>query len=182
MFSLSRKDLVSLGIFTASSFNAHWLTQLGAAYPGLMQMFASTRLRHGFNILFGLTGYLSFGHDAFLGVGSYTAVWSFKLLSMSIIPAIVFAIITAGLFSLVIGYFCLRRSGIYFSILTLAFAQMCYSLAYSVLTPITNGETGLLLARQDPRVIDAMLGNQTATAGLRSQPFSGGISTPTRLL
>jgi ABC-type branched-subunit amino acid transport system permease subunit len=37
----------------------------------------------------------------------------------------------------------LRRSGIYFSILTLAFAQMSYNLAYSVLTPITNGETGL---------------------------------------
>ncbi len=168
MFSLSRKDLVSLGIFTAVVFTMPiWLTPLGAAYPGLMQKFAIYAIfAIGFNILFGLTGYLSFGHAAFLGVGSYTAVWSFKLLSMSIIPAIVFAIITAGLFSLVIGYFCLRRSGIYFSILTLAFAQMCYSLAYSVLTPITNGETGLLLARQDPRVIDAMLGNQTATAGL----------------
>jgi ABC-type branched-subunit amino acid transport system permease subunit len=42
----------------------------------------------------------------------------------------------------VVGYI-LRRSGIYFSILTLAFAQMSYALAYSVLTPITNGETGL---------------------------------------
>ena len=44
----------------------------------------------------------------------------------------------------------LRRSGIYFSILTLAFAQMCYNLAYSVLTPITNGETGLQPALQRP--------------------------------
>ena len=49
-----------------------------------------------------------------------------------------------------------RRSGIYFSILTLAFAQMCYNLAYSVLTPITNGETGLQLTLQDPRMIDRM--------------------------
>jgi len=72
----------------------------------------------GFNILFGLTGYLSFGHAAFLGVGSYSAVWMFKLLSMNVIPAIVLAVIVSGLFALLIGYISLRRSGIYFSILT----------------------------------------------------------------
>ena len=109
----------------------------------------------GFNILFGLTGYLSFGHAAFLGVGSYTAVWTFKLLGMNPIPAIIAAIIVAGLFALLIGFISLRRSGIYFSILTLAFAQMCYNLAYSVLTPITNGETGLRVLRDDPRLFDA---------------------------
>ena len=49
----------------------------------------------------------------------------------------------------------LRRSGIYFSILTLAFAQMSFALAYSVLTPITNGETGLQLTLEDPRILDA---------------------------
>jgi ABC-type branched-subunit amino acid transport system permease subunit len=79
----------------------------------------------GFNILFGLTGYLSFGHAAFLGVGSYSAVWMFKLLTMNVIPALILAVIVSGLFALLIGYVSLRRSGIYFSILTLAFAQMC---------------------------------------------------------
>ncbi len=88
----------------------------------------------GFNILFGLTGYLSFGHAAFLGVGSYAAVWMFKLLSFNIVPAIILAVIVAAIFSLAIGYVCLRRSGIYFSILTLAFAQMSFALAYSVLS------------------------------------------------
>src|SRR5690606_36326680 len=67
----------------------------------------------------------------------------------------------------------LKRTGIYFSILTLAFAQMCYSLAYSVLTPITNGETGLLLARGDPRVIDGVLGLRAAGEGLPSPTFFG---------
>ena len=66
-----------------------------------------------------------------------------------------------------IGYVSLRRSGIYFSILTLAFAQMCYNLAYSVLTPITNGETGLQLTRNDPRILDAGC-SASAGAGLRS--------------
>ena len=64
------------------------------------------------------------------------------------------AIITSGLFALLIGFVSLRRSGIYFSILTLAFAQMSYNLAYSVLTPITNGETGLRVLETDPRIFD----------------------------
>ncbi|MEM6761684.1 MAG: branched-chain amino acid ABC transporter permease [Pseudomonadota bacterium] len=135
-----------------------WLQPFGAAYPDLMQRFAIFGIfAIGFNILFGLTGYLSFGHAAFLGVGSYAAVWSFKLLSLNIIPAIIFSTAIAGLLALAIGFVSLRRTGIYFSILTLAFAQMCYNLAYSVLTPITNGETGLRVLSNDPRVLDAAI-------------------------
>src|SRR5690554_7413867 len=180
MFHLSRKDQIKLAIFALVVLAMPlWLAPLGAAYPGLMQKFAIYAIfAIGFNILFGLTGYLSFGHAAFLGIGSYTTVWSFKLLTMDILPAIVLAVIVTGIFALVIGYFCLRRTGIYFSILTLAFAQMCYSLAYSVLTPITNGETGLLLARDDPRVIDAALGAASVGgAGLPSPALLGNTLT-----
>ena len=135
------------------------LAPLGAGYPDLLQKFCIFGIfAIGFNLLFGLTGYLSFGHAAFLGVGSYTAVWTFKLFSMNPIPAIILATLLGGLFAAVIGFVCLRRSGIYFSILTLAFAQMCYNLAYSVLTPITNGETGLQLDQSDPRVLDTAFG------------------------
>ena len=108
----------------------------------------------GFNILFGLTGYLSFGHAAFLGAGSYAGVWMLKLLTINVIPAIVISTLVAGVFSLFIGYISLRRSGIYFSILTLAFAQMSFALAASVLTPITGGETGLQTGLNDPRILD----------------------------
>jgi len=133
------------------------LAQFNAGYPDLMQRFAIFGIfAIGFNILFGLTGYLSFGHAAFLGVGSYAGVWMLKLLTMNVVPAIFLSVVIAGLFSLVVGYVSLRRSGIYFSILTLAFAQMSFALAYSVLTPITNGETGLQLALNDPRVFDAV--------------------------
>ncbi|MEL6680557.1 MAG: branched-chain amino acid ABC transporter permease [Pseudomonadota bacterium] len=137
------------------------LAPFGAGYPDLLQRFAIFGIfAIGFNILFGLTGYLSFGHAAFLGVGSYSAVWMFKLLSMNIIPAIILSVIIAGLFALVIGFVSLRRSGIYFSILTLAFAQMSFNLAYSVLTPITNGETGLQLSLDDPRVLDPVTNSE----------------------
>lgn len=125
-----------------------------AGYPALMQRFVIFGiLVIGFNILFGLTGYLSFGHAAFLGVGSYAAVWMFKLLSYNVVPAIILSVIVAGLFAVVIGYVSLRRSGIYFSILTLAFAQMSYQLAYSVFTPLTNGETGLQVYNDDPQIL-----------------------------
>ena len=131
------------------------LAQFNAGYPDLMQRFVIFGIfAIGFNILFGLTGYLSFGHAAFLGAGSYAGVWMLKLLTVNVIPAIVISTVVAGLFAILIGYISLRRSGIYFSILTLAFAQMSFALAASVLTPITGGETGLQTALNDPRILD----------------------------
>jgi ABC-type branched-subunit amino acid transport system permease subunit len=93
-------------------------------YPDLMQKFAIFGIfAIGFNILFGLTGYLSFGHAAFLGVGSYVSVWSFKLLTMNVCRRCL-SVGMAGDVRTVDRLSSLRRSGIYFSILTLAFAQM----------------------------------------------------------
>ncbi|MGB5708691.1 MAG: branched-chain amino acid ABC transporter permease [Arenicellales bacterium] len=160
IFKLSRNDtILMLGFAIAILLMPIWLQPIGAAYPDLLQKFAIFGLfAIGFNILFGLTGYLSFGHAVFLGIGSYTTVWTFKLLSMNVVPAVIFGTLLAGLFAVVIGYVSLRRTGIYFSILTLAFAQMSYNLAYSVLTPITNGETGLRVLRDDPRVLDGLFG------------------------
>ncbi|MEM7619065.1 MAG: branched-chain amino acid ABC transporter permease [Pseudomonadota bacterium] len=160
ILALNKNDTLLFIGFTVIVFLGPILfTPFGAGYPDLLQKFAIFGVfALGFNILFGLTGYLSFGHAAFLGVGSYTAVWAFKLLSMNPILAIVFATVLGGVFAVIIGFISLRRTGIYFSILTLAFAQMSYNLAYSVLTPITNGETGLQLTQSDPRVLDIALG------------------------
>ncbi len=130
------------------------LAQFNAGYPDLMQRFVIFGIfAIGFNLLFGLTGYLSFGHAAFLGIGSYSVVWMYKLLDYNVIWGLPLAIVTSGAFALLIGFVSLRRSGIYFSILTLAFAQMSFNLAYSVLTPITNGETGLQVYNNDPQVL-----------------------------
>ena len=158
--TLSRGDLALFAAYCIAVLGGPIiLAPFGAGYPDLLQKFVIFGIfAIGFNILFGLTGYLSFGHAAFLGVGSYTAVWSFKLVTMNPLPAIVLATLLGGAFAALIGYICLRRTGIYFSILTLAFAQMSYNLAYSVLTPITNGETGLQLAQSDPRILDTAMG------------------------
>lgn len=176
----AQSNLSIMLIFTGVVLSAPlWLTPIGANYPDLLQKFAIFGVfAIGFNILFGLTGYLSFGHAAFLGVGSYAAVWSFKLLTMNVIPAILFSVFLSGLFAAIIGFVSLRRSGIYFSILTLAFAQMSYNLAYSVLMPVTNGETGLQLDINDPRILDAVSTEQTGIPsttlfGLSMSGYSG---------
>ncbi len=165
------KDWLLVIIFAAAVLTAPiWLDPIGANYPDLLQKFAIFGIfAIGFNILFGLTGYLSFGHAAFIGVGSYASIWCLKLFTMNVVPAVLVSVLLAGVFAFAIGYISLRRSGIYFSILTLAFAQMSYNLAYSVLTPITNGETGLQLRSiranaetslrdGDIRIIDQALG------------------------
>ncbi len=172
MLGLNKKDVglllvvIILTVFAPFILNPFpensSLAQFNAGYPDLMQRLVIFGIfAIGFNILFGLTGYLSFGHAAFLGAGSYAGVWMIKLLTLNIVPAIVASVIVAGIFSLFVGWISLRRSGIYFSILTLAFAQMSYSLAYSVLTPITGGETGLQPKVSDPRILDAALAEGT---------------------
>jgi ABC-type branched-subunit amino acid transport system permease subunit len=172
--AMLRNEALMMAVFTVVVLAMPWwLTPLGAGYPDLVQRFAIYGiLAIGFNILFGLTGYLSFGHAVFLGVGSYATMWSFKLLTMNVLPAIVFSVVLSGIAALVIGYVSLRRSGIYFSILTLAFAQMSYSLAYSVLTPVTNGETGLRVVRGDPHWLDALFG-WTEAESLPTPEFFG---------
>lgn len=168
MFGLNKSDailllvVVILAVFAPFILNPFpensAMAQFNGGYPDLMQRLVIFGIfAIGFNILFGLTGYLSFGHAAFLGAGSYAGVWMIKLLTLNVVPAIIASVIVAGLFSLLVGWISLRRSGIYFSILTLAFAQMSYSLAYSVLTPITGGETGLQPKVGDPRIFDAPL-------------------------
>ena len=177
MFGLNKKDsslllivaiLTMLAPFILNPFpEGSSLAQFNAGYPDLMQRFVIFGIfAIGFNILFGLTGYLSFGHAAFLGVGSYAAIWMMKLLSLNIIPAIIMSIVFAGLFALLVGFISLRRSGIYFSILTLAFAQMSYALAYSVLTPITGGETGLQLKATDTPLLSNLAPGEIGRANL----------------
>lgn len=166
MLGLNKKDfnlvilvaiLALLAPFILNPFpEGSGLATFNAGYPDLMQKFVIFGIfAIGFNILFGLTGYLSFGHAAFLGIGSYSCVWMFKLLGYSVIPGILLSIITSGIFAWLIGMVSLRRSGIYFSILTLAFAQMSFALCYSVLSNpkfnLTNGETGLQVYNNDPQ-------------------------------
>jgi branched-chain amino acid transport system permease protein len=96
----------------------------------------------GFNLLFGYTGLLSFGHAAFFGVGSYLAGISIVQAGIVWWLAILIGVMSATLAGAVIGYFAIRSRGIYFSMVTLALGQIVYYAFYKA-EDITGGENGL---------------------------------------
>ncbi len=96
----------------------------------------------GFNLLFGYTGLLSFGHAAFLGIGSYIAGICIVQAAVPWWLAIVVGVVSATLAGAVIGYFAIRTRGIYFSMVTLALGQIVYYAFYKA-ESFTGGENGL---------------------------------------
>ncbi|GAB3377186.1 branched-chain amino acid ABC transporter permease [Massilia agri] len=112
------------------------------AYPVfLMKLLCFALFACAFNLLIGFTGLLSFGHAAFFGSAGYVTG---HLLAVSGLPTglgIVLGVLASSLLGLVIGALAIRRQGIYFSMITLALAQMVYFAALR--SPFTHGEDGL---------------------------------------
>jgi branched-chain amino acid transport system permease protein len=94
-----------------------------------------------FNLLLGYTGLLSFGHATFLGAAGYVTGHSVKVLGFPPELGILAGTVTATALGYVIGSLAIRRSGIYFAMITLALAQMMYFVALQM--PFTGGEDGL---------------------------------------
>ena len=97
----------------------------------------------GFNLLYGYTGLLSFGHAAYWGLGAYgTGIALAKLKVGSLWLGLAAGLGLAAAGGALIGFFCLRRRGIYFAMLTLAFAQLLYFVGFH-LADWTGGDDGL---------------------------------------
>ncbi len=97
----------------------------------------------GFNLLYGFTGLLSFGSAAYWGLGAYgTGIALAKLKLDSLWLALGMGLGAALVGGVVVGFFCLRRRGIYFAMLTLAFAQLLYFVGFH-LSDLTGGDDGL---------------------------------------
>lgn len=98
----------------------------------------------GFDLLFGFTGLLSFGQAAFYGAGGFvTAYLLIVPFTNNAIVALIAGTIAAAIFGVIIGYLSLRRTGIYFAMLTLAFNEMFFFLDISPLARWTGGENGV---------------------------------------
>jgi branched-chain amino acid transport system permease protein len=96
----------------------------------------------GFNLLFGYTGALSFGHAAFLGVGAYGAGLTIKFLVPNTLVAVLIGTLAGTVAAAVLGTLITRLRGIYFSMLTIAFGQMFYFIAFEWRS-VTGGDDGL---------------------------------------
>ncbi len=97
----------------------------------------------GFNILLGYTGLVSFGHATFFGLAAYAAaLLQIHWLRGQVLLPMALGTVFAALLGCVIGFLALRRRGVYFSLLTLAFTAMTFSIVYRW-TSFTGGENGL---------------------------------------
>ena len=96
----------------------------------------------GFNVCLGYTGMLSFGHAAYFGVGAYTAGIVLIRLWENIWFSLLGGLVMGALLALILGYLCIKRRGIYFAMLTLAFAQLVYFVAFQWVD-LTGGDNGL---------------------------------------
>ncbi len=96
----------------------------------------------GFNILYGYTGLISFGHAMFFSAGAYGIAIGLVKLGLDPIQSILLALATTFVVAVVTGYLSLRHTEIYFAMLTLAFAQLIYSLILKM-RDLTGGDEGI---------------------------------------
>ncbi|MEI2416326.1 branched-chain amino acid ABC transporter ATP-binding protein/permease [Orrella sp. JC864] len=97
----------------------------------------------GLNVLLGQTGLVSFGHGAWYGIGAYAvAILQLRYFPDSVVWPVLGALLIVLLAALAIGALVLRRRGVYFSLLTLAFSALCFTVAFRW-TSLTGGENGL---------------------------------------
>ena len=107
----------------------------------LMKLLCFGLFACAFNLLIGYTGLLSFGHAAFFGGAGYVAGHALTVLGLPFEVGILLGVLAAAALGCVMGLLAIRRQGIYFSMITLALAQMVYFAALRA--PFTHGEDGL---------------------------------------
>lgn len=116
-------------------------------YVGLMIPFFGYAIALlGFNLLFGYTGLLSFGHAMFLGIGAYGAAVMTGLGIKSFELVLVAVILASAAIALPIGLLCVRYIGIFFGMLTLAFGMLFHSFLFKFYY-VTGGDSGMRVAR-----------------------------------
>jgi branched-chain amino acid transport system permease protein len=127
-------------------YSIAFLLALAAPFVGypvlLMKLLCFALFACAFNLLIGFTGLLSFGHAAFFGAAGYVAGNALKNWGMPFELSLLVAVLAGALIGLVMGGLAIRRQGIYFSMITLALAQMVYFGALRF-TDFTGGEDGL---------------------------------------
>jgi branched-chain amino acid transport system permease protein len=98
----------------------------------------------GFDILFGFTGLLSFGQSAFYGTGGFVAAYLLTRAGFpNVLLALIIGMIAAGAVGYLVGLVALRRTGIYFAMITVAIAEMFFFVEFNPLSDWTGGENGL---------------------------------------
>lgn len=137
ILGMSLATLASLGLLLAAALVAPFV-----AYPVyLMKVLAFALWASAFNLLLGFAGLLSFGHAAYFGFSAYVTGHALKVWGFTPEISILFGTIVATILGAIIGSLAIRRQGIYFAMITLAFAQMIFFICLQA--PFTGGEDGI---------------------------------------
>ena len=128
--------LVLLAMFFVPAVGSRFYTFL-ANDIAIWALFATS-----LNLLVGYTGLVSFGHAAYFGIGAYTAGILMKKAGASFLVAFPAAGLSAAIFAVAFGFFCVRLTKIYFAMLTLAFAQIVWAICFKW-NEVTGGEQGM---------------------------------------
>jgi branched-chain amino acid transport system permease protein len=108
----------------------------------IIEMMVFALYAASFNLLLGYGGMLAFGHAAFFGIGAYAFAILIKKLGMAPLPAAILGPVVAMLAGAVVGYFCIRLTGIYLGMLTFAFQMLAYTVVFKSYD-VTGGDDGL---------------------------------------
>lgn len=117
-----------------------WLGDYGRSLVAEIMLYCIFAM--SLDLLMGYTGLMSFGHAAFFGLGAYTVAVLGAQFGFHPLLGGLAAVCLAALLAVVIGFFCIRASGVYFIMLTLAFAQLLYTVALKWRT-VTGGSDGM---------------------------------------
>jgi len=134
-----------LCFFAIPLFRSDYLTYMGMRII-ILALFALS-----FNLLLGYAGLLSFGHAAFYAVGGYTTALVLIHGTSELVFGIICGGVMGGLFAFVVGYFCVKRTRIYFSMLTLAFGMLIY---FKLASTMKIGEQSIEGVRKSVRRLD----------------------------
>ncbi|SMH54581.1 branched-chain amino acid ABC transporter permease [Mesorhizobium australicum] len=107
----------------------------------LMKVYCFIIFACAYNLLLGYTGLMSFGHAAFFGMGAYLCGYAATQWGLPFELSVLTGTVFAGGLGLVFGWIAIRRTGLYFAMITLALAQMVYFIAMQA--PFTGGENGI---------------------------------------
>jgi len=119
-----------------------WLPMLGGytALAGRVVVFALAAM--SFNMLLGFTGIMSFGHAAYFGLGAYGCGLFLKFVTASTLLGVLAGTLLGGIAGTLFGLLLVRRRGVYFAMVTIAFGQVCFYIAYKW-DDFTGGYDGL---------------------------------------
>nr|WP_205964777.1 branched-chain amino acid ABC transporter ATP-binding protein/permease [Ramlibacter agri] len=134
-------EIVAAVLLVAAPFV---LPLLGAAPNTVNRVLVWGLFGLGFDILFGYTGLLSFGQSAFYGTGGFVAAWLLTKAGFpSVLLALIIGMVAAAVVGYLIGLLALRRTGIYFAMITVAIAEIFFFVEFNPLSDFTGGENGL---------------------------------------